>query len=204
MLFQKKKTATKPELDLHVFQTKVELRRLQERYQNLLERELRQARLEVSGGAARPSNQDRIKTIYYLLQTTDEAYQELNDISTTDELNRTTNDLNAALKRVDQIAATSQRADVGSLKRGLDQLQSNEEAMHREYRKENKVLSQGTAHRYDAELEELLGQVPPAPASHRPEPSRAPGGTAQPQSDEELQAELDAINRHLNNILEDL
>ena len=105
MLFRKKKTANKAELDLHIFQTKVELRRLQEKYQTMLERELRLARQEKAAGAAQPGNRQRIKTVYYLLQTTDAAYQSLDDISTADELNRTTNALTAALQQVDQLAA---------------------------------------------------------------------------------------------------
>ena len=52
MLFRKKKTANKAELDLHIFQTKVELRRLQEKYQTMLERELRLARQEKAACAA--------------------------------------------------------------------------------------------------------------------------------------------------------
>lgn len=199
MLFRKKKTANKAELDLHIFQTKVELRRLQEKYQTMLERELRLARQEKAAGAAQPGNRQRIKTVYYLLQTTDAAYQSLDDISTADELNRTTNALTAALQQVDRLAASAQGADTRGLKRGLHQMNSNAAELDRAYAQQTKIMAKaagGAAHRYDQALQELLGEVPSAvPATG------TPGGI--PQSDEELQAELDAINQNLYRILDE-
>lgn len=207
MLFRKKKTESKAELDLHVFQTKVELKRLQEKYQTLLERELRTARREKEGGAAQPANYERIKTIYYLLQTTENAYQELDDISTADELNRTTNELSKALDRVNQLAAVSQRADTRNLRKGVAQIDDNEALLQREYEKQSRIVKNNSvaAGKYDSELVELLGEVPPMPQVTLPTtPAPGTGGEKQVlKSDEELAAEMDAINRQLNSILED-
>lgn len=203
MLFQKKKTLDKPELDLHVFKTKVELRRLQEKYQAMLEKELRVARMEKEGGAPRPANYERIKTIYYLLQTTDAAYQDLENISTTDDLNRTTNELAAVLKRVDQLANTSQRADTGGIKRGIGQMNRNERDILKEYQTQEKIVAKGlgAASKYDNELEELLGEIPAPPATQNVRETQAV--VHQTMTDAELEAEMDSINRHLYGVLED-
>lgn len=206
MLFQKKKTLDKPELDLHVFKTKVELRRLQEKYQTLLEKELRIARAQKEGGV-QPANYERIKTIYYLLQTTDAAYQDLENIATTDDLNRTTNELASVLKRVDQLANTAQRADSGGIKRGINQMNRNERDILREYQTQERIVAKGlgAASRYDQELEELLGEVPAPPAPQQVREPQAVPQAAVPHTmtDAELEAEMDAINRHLYGVLED-
>ena len=116
-----------------------------------------------------------------------------------DELNRTTNALTAALQQVDQLAASAQGADTRGLKRGLHQMNSNAAELDRAYAQQTKIMAKaagGAAHRYDQELQELLGEVPNAvPATG------TPGGI--PQSDEELQAELDAINQNLYRILDE-
>lgn len=207
MLFGKKKTVSKEELQLQVFQTKVELRRLLDKYQTMLDRELRAAQREKDAGVARPSNYERIKTIVSLMSTTQAAYEDMDNISTADELNRTTNELAQVLKTVNSISESSQRANVGGLNQGLKNMQANEAKMNREYTSQFKTVARasGDAGSYDTQLQAILDEaLEPAPQAVRPAASAAQLAKERPMTDEELEAQLDDINRHLYSVLEDI
>lgn len=207
MLFGKKKTVSKEELQLQVFQTKVELRRLLDKYQTMLDRELRAAQREKDAGVARPSNYERIKTIVSLMSTTQAAYEDMDNISTADELNRTTNELAQVLKTVNSISESSQRANVGGLNQGLKNMQANEAKMNREYTSQFKTVARasGDAGSYDTQLQAILDEaLEPAPQAVRPAASAAQPAKERPMTDEELEAQLDDINRHLYSVLEDI
>lgn len=210
MLFGKKKSVSKEDLQLQVFQTKIELRRLLDKYESLLERELRVAQHEKDSGVARPSNYDRIKTIVGLMSTTQAAYQDMDNISTADELNRTTNELAQVLKTVNSISGSSQRANVGGLNQGLRNIQASEAKMNREYAAQNRVIARATgdAKGYDAQLQailnEALGDAPQVESYSAPTGGTAAAQTVRPMTDAELEAEMDDINRHLYSVLEDV
>ncbi len=195
MLFKKKGHANQEELALKVFQTKVELRRILEKYETMLERELRMARTQKASGVQRPANYERIRTIAGLVTTTRTAYEELDAISTTDELNRTTDELNAALRDLNRITGASQRADVGGLRRGLKQMNAGEAQIVREYQVQDRVMSRAGM---EPELDAILADALAPSQSQQPhQPQRA-------MTDEELKAQMDEIDRHLYSVLEDI
>lgn len=196
MLFRKKAPVDQEELALKVFKTKVELRRILEKYETMMERELRVAREEKRAGAAQPSNYERIRTIAGLIATTQRAYQELDDIATTDELNRTTNELSAVLRDMDRIGGSTQRADVGGLRRGLSQMNADEARLAREYQSQTRTMARasGALKRYEEDLDAIL-----ADALHTEQPCEAPRA----MTDAELKAQMDEIDRHLYTVLED-
>lgn len=210
-MFGRKKTVSKEELQTQIFQNKVELRRLLDKYETMLQRELRIAQGEKAAGIARPSNYERIKTIAALMATTQSAYQDMDNISTTDELNRTTNELAKVLKNVNAIAGSSQRANVGGLNRGLYNIRANETQIAREYNAQIRAVGRATgdAGSYDAQLQAILdealdegnGQPVSNPYGGMPETMDA---ARRPMTDAELEAEMDAINRHLYSVLEDI
>jgi hypothetical protein len=198
MLFRKKEPVDREELDLKVFKTKVELRRILEKYETMLERELRMAREQKRSGVQRPANYERIRTIAGLISTTKTAYQELDDISTTDELNRTTGELTAVLRDMDRITGSTQRADVGGLRRGLNQLQASDERLNREYQAQNRTMARSIG--YDADLDAILEDA----LQTRPVPSEQPSEVKRAMTDAELKAQMDEIDRHLYSVLEDI
>ncbi|MBE6923781.1 MAG: hypothetical protein E7466_00885 [Ruminococcaceae bacterium] len=203
MLFRKKEPVNQEELDLKIFKTKVELRRILEKYEAMMERELRFAREQKQSGSPRPSNYERIRTLAGLISTTQAAYQEMDDISTTDELNRTTSELTAVLQDMNRITGKTQRADVGGLRRGIGQMQSTDARLTREYQNQSRVMNRVSGGRYEAELDAILADAlqPEQPAYVQP--AAAPQN-AVPMTDAELKAQMDEIDRHLYGVLEDI
>lgn len=197
MLFKKKERVNQEDLALKIFKTKVELRRILEKYEAMMERELRFAREQKQSGAARPSNYERIRTLAGLISTTQAAYQEMDDISTADELNRTTGELTAVLQDMNRITGTTHRADVGGLRRGIGQMQKADQRMTREYQNQSRVMNRVSGDRYEADLDAILADA------LQPEPVMAPQ-TPVPMTDAELKAQMDEIDRHLYGVLEDI
>lgn len=218
MLFGKKKTVNKQELELQVFKTKVELRRLSDKYQSLLEREVRLAKKEQESGVTRPSNTERIKSILALIATTQTAYDQMDSISTQDELNRTTNELAAALKSVNQIAASTQRTSAANLGMKTMGLGINEGKMLMDQVRQTNAVGAATGdiEGFDAQLQSTLNDILAADAAAQHSAAHSGGtaagkqetgfsaGSERPMTDEELEAEMDAINRHLYSVLEDI
>lgn len=207
-MFGKKKTVSKEELQTQIFQNKIELRRLMDKYETMLQKELRIARDEKSAGVARPSNYERIKTIAALMATTQAAYEDMDAISSTDELNRTTNELAKVLKSVNSVADASQRANVGGINRGLRDIRVNETMLSREYNAQIRAVGKATgdAQGYDAQLQAILDEALSDEVVERaaaPSASHAVRDLDRPMTDEELEAEMDVINRHLNSVLDD-
>lgn len=211
-MFGKKKTVSKEELQTQIFQNKIELRRLMDKYETLLQKELRIARDEKAAGVARPSNYERIKTIAALMATTQAAYDDMDNISTTDELNRTTNELAKVLKNVNAVSDASQRANVGGISRGLRDIRVNETVMTREYEAQIRAVGKATgdAKGYDAQLQAILDEALGEPKMEYAAPVTENFSTAhavrdynRPMTDEELEAEMDIINRHLNSVLDE-
>lgn len=154
-MFFKKKTMNREELELQIFKTKIELRRIMEKYEVMLQRELRIARGEQAAGVSRPSNYEKLRTIAALLATTKKAHQQMDSISTADELNRTTAELSAALQSLNRIAGSAQRPDRGNLRRGIKKMQAADDRLERDLKSQPGNLT-------DAEVESLLVDGPVA------------------------------------------
>lgn len=201
MFFKKKEPVNQEELDLKIFKTKVELRRILDKYEAMMERELRSAREQKQSGVSRPSNYERIRTIAGLISTTQAAYQEMDDISTADELNRTTGELTAVLQQMNRITGSTQRADVGGLRRGINQIQTSDARLTREVQTQSRVMSRAG---YEPDLNDILADAlqteQPAPVAQKYEAPQ----TAVPMTDAELKAQMDEIDRHLYSVLEDI
>ncbi len=178
MFFKKKQPVDREELELQIFRTKIELRRIMEKYEVMLQRELRLARSEQAAGVARPSNFEKMRTIAGLLATTKKAHQEMDKISTADELNRTTAELSAALQGLNRISASAAKPDGGALRRGVKQMESADKRLERDLRSQSRVMDKVTP-LSDGELEAMLSGEPLMAEPVMTEPER-------PLTDEEL------------------
>lgn len=178
MFFKKKQPVDREELELQIFRTKIELRRIMEKYEVMLQRELRIARSEQAAGVARPSNFEKMRTIAGLLATTKKAHQEMDKISTADELNRTTAELSAALQGLNRISASAAKPDDGALRRGVKQMESADKRLERDLRSQSRVMDKVTP-LSDGELEAMLSGEPLMAEPVMTEPER-------PLTDEEL------------------
>lgn len=167
MLFKKKQSISREELELQIFRTKIELRRIMEKYEVMLQRELRLARSERSAGVARPSNYEKMRTIAGLLAATKKALGELDSISTADELSRTTAELSAALQGLNRISASAAKPDGAGLRRGMKQMQSADKRLDRQLQAQNRAVDK-TAPLSDGELEAMLMGQPIAAEPERP------------------------------------
>lgn len=167
MFFKKKQTVNREELELQIFKTKIELRRIMEKYEVMLQRELRIARSERAAGVAKPSNYEKMRTIAGLLATTKKAHEEMDKISTADELNRTTAELAAALQGLNRISASTAKPDGGALRRGVKQMKAADARLDRDLQAQSK-LTQKANPLSDGELEAMLMGQPVTEVSERP------------------------------------
>lgn len=141
------------ELELQIFRTKIELRRIMEKYEVMLQRELRIAKSERAAGVSRPSNFEKLRTVAGLLETTKKAHQQLDSISTADELNRTTAALSEALGSLNRLSGITQRPDGRALRRGVKQMEAAEKRMDRDLNAQKGNLT-------DLSVEDLLDMGP--------------------------------------------
>jgi len=167
MFFKKKQTVNREELELQVFKTKIELRRIMEKYEVMLQRELRLARSERAAGAARPSNYEKMRTVAGLLATTKKAYEEMDRISTADELNRTTAELSAALQGLNRISTSAAKPDGAGLRRGVKQMNAADAKMDRQLQSHSRTVEK-VAPLSDGELEAMLMGEPVLEEPQRP------------------------------------
>lgn len=196
MLFKKKQPMDREELELKIFKTKIELRRIMEKYEVMLQRELRIARAEQSAGAKRSSNYEKLRTIAGLLATTKKAYQEMDNISTADELSRTTADLTAALQNLNQIAGSAQKPEAGGIRRGIKQMQAVDARLERQHKAQNRALTRANSktENYEAELEAILSG----------ESVQDVCQDQMPLTDEALDVQMDAINNDVLSWLDEI
>ncbi len=191
-----RKKLNQTELQAEILQTQVELRRLHDRFEYMLERELREAKKQRTGGVSRPSNYDRIKVIYHLLQVTDNAYHEARSISDTDQLSRVTNDLSAALGKLNALSGQTQQVDAGKMGREVRKLERGEALRTDEVRTAGAALEKTAAAEAQVPFEQALEQMLERETVRA---QTVPGGDTL-SSDEEL----DELNRKLNAMIDAL
>lgn len=189
-----RKKPNQTERQAQILQSQVEFRRLHDRFEYMLERELREANRQRAAGTQRPSNYDRIKVIYQLLKVTDSAYQETRSISNTDQLTRVTNDLAAALQKLNALSADSEQVNAGRVRREIRHMERGEQLRQDEVRATDAVLSRSKAAESEQPFESVLERML---AEQKQETVPASGSPAYLSSDDEL----DELNRKLNEMI---
>ena len=82
----------------------IKLRELKRRYEVMLERELRKARLLRAENKRSEANDNRIKVIFYMIKLADNSIERLYEIQNTAELNKSINELSNTLKQLNAMA----------------------------------------------------------------------------------------------------
>ena len=116
-LFHKKKSQQVEDLDAKVLHCKIELRKLQEKCQIMLQRELATARALRAQNKRDVANDSRIGTDIYMLRLIDKASHRLDDISSTAQLNELFGGLNALMKQVGSMSSQVHTADIRTLEK---------------------------------------------------------------------------------------
>ena len=101
-IFKPKKSRSEVILDLGI-----ELRRLEERFEVLIEGELRTIKYNRKKGISSTRSVDKLKNAYYSLHIIRRAKENLRDIRTTGELTKSMNEMGAALKVLNGISGQS-------------------------------------------------------------------------------------------------
>lgn len=107
-MFGKSKTNPK-EQEMAVLQSRVTLRRLEERYRVMLERELRTVRALKAKNMENASNDSKIRLNYYMLQVIRNAQERLSNITDMTEVNQSMSELNDVLQTVNRLSTGSQK-----------------------------------------------------------------------------------------------
>lgn len=191
-----RKKSSQTERQAQILQSQVEFRRLHDRFEYMLEHEIREANRQRDAGVQRPSNYDRIKVIYQLLKVTDSAYQEARSISDTDQLTRVTNDLAGALRKLNALSAESEQLNAGSVRREVRRMERGEEQRQEDTRTAGDVLGQTRAAESEVPFELMLERM----LADQKSEAADKGGTGCLASDDEL----DELNRKLNEMIDSL
>ena len=123
MLFDKKKKVSREEQEQAILKNKVRLRKIMDQSQAMLQKELLIARTLKSKGMKSASNYSKIGTAFYLQKIAKQAYDRLDDISSTAELNNVMNSLSSALGQVNRIDSQATKADTKGMLNGLKNMQ---------------------------------------------------------------------------------
>lgn len=104
-LFGKRKPKEKKKsMDMEILELDVKLRRLKDKYEVLLQRELLVARDNKKNGIRNSANYSKIGIVYYSLNIVEEAQKRLRDISSSRELYVSMNEMSEALSTLNELS----------------------------------------------------------------------------------------------------
>ena len=115
-----KKTKQEMILDLEV-----QLRRLEDQYKIIINRELRALRYSRKNHSENPRAVGKIKHAYYGLGVIHQAQENLRDVRTTNDLFSTMNEMGAALKVLNRISSSSERPHSYTIDRQIKKMDKN-------------------------------------------------------------------------------
>lgn len=121
-LFPKKKKKSRDEVILDL---DVQLRRLEEQYSIIINRELRALRYSKKHNAENPKAVNKIKNAYYGLGVVKQAQENLREVRSSHELCKTMNEMGGALKVLNRISGESQHVNAGSINRQINKMNQN-------------------------------------------------------------------------------
>ena len=121
-LFPINKKKKKP-LDKQIIETDAQLRTLEDQFRLVISREVRALRNNRNNKRA----QDKIKNAMYSLQIIQKAQEQLRDIDTTHELNKSMNSLSLTLKALNGISLRSDSVNGTRLQKRIDKMEKNGE-----------------------------------------------------------------------------
>lgn len=121
-LFPKKKKKSRDEVILDL---DVQLRRLEEQYSIIINRELRALRYSKKHNTENPKAVNKIKNAYYGLGVVKQAQENLREVRSSHELCKTMNEMGGALKVLNRISGESQHVNAGSINRQINKMNQN-------------------------------------------------------------------------------
>ena len=163
-----------------ILQCRVTLRKLELKYRTMLEREMRIARELKSKNLTSPSNVRKMKINYYMLREIEKTRARLREIQDTDEMNAAMNQLAGVLSAVHQLS--DGRAAAGYIGK-LNQKAAREE------KRMSRILGR---------LEKKGGPM------DREIPPEEKGDPVELPEDSAVKAELDEMNRYVEEMIKTL
>ncbi|MBQ9148100.1 MAG: hypothetical protein IJX69_00880 [Oscillospiraceae bacterium] len=121
-LFPKKAKKTRDEVILDL---DIQLRRLEDQYNIIINRELRALRYSRKNNNDNPRAVSKIKNAYYGLGIVKQAQENLREVRSQHELCRTMNDMGAALKALNRISGQSEHVNSFNLNYQIDRMNKN-------------------------------------------------------------------------------
>lgn len=121
-LFPRKHKKSRDEVILDL---DVQLRRLEEQYNIIINRELRAVRYSKKHNAENPRAVNKIKNAYYGLGVVKQAQENLREVRSGHELCKTMNEMGSALKVLNRISGMSEHVNAGSINRQINKMNKN-------------------------------------------------------------------------------
>jgi len=103
----------------------IQLRRLEDQYKIIINRELRALRFSRKNGSENPKSVGKIKHAYYGLGVIKQAQENLRDVRTTNELFSTMNEMGSALKILNRISSSTERPHSFTIDRQIKKMDKN-------------------------------------------------------------------------------
>lgn len=121
-LFPKKQKKTRDEMILDL---DVKLRRLEDQYNVIINRELRAVRYSRKHNTENPKAVNKIKNAYYGLGIVKNAQDNLREIRSEHELCKTMNEMGTALKALNRLSGSSEHVHSYTLNRQINKMNQN-------------------------------------------------------------------------------
>lgn len=121
-LFPKKRKKTRDEVILDL---DIQLRRLEDQYNVIINRELRAVRAGRAQNRENPKAVTKIKNAYYGMGIIKQAQENLREVRTGHELCQTMNEMGAALKVLNRLSNNSERIHRYTINRGIEKMNAN-------------------------------------------------------------------------------
>ena len=103
----------------------IQLRRLEDQYKIIINRELRALRYSRKNNSENPRSVGKIKHAYYGLGVIKQAQENLRDVRTTNELFSTMNEMGTALKLLNRISSSTERPHSFTIDRQIKKMDKN-------------------------------------------------------------------------------
>ena len=183
-----------------ILQCRVSLRRLQVKYRTMLEREMRIARELRAKNMSSPANDTKIKINYYMLREIDKTMTRLSEIRDTAQLNDAMNEFAGVLASVNQLSARVDKADGKAISKNIRKMNQRAE---KEERQLSGILERMEKSAGPMEMEQGLSGVMEQETVSAEKQMKEWQQEAE-ESSAMTQADLDAINRYVEEMIRTL
>lgn len=121
-LFPKKEKKSRDEVILDL---DVQLRRLEDQYNVIINRELRAVKYSRKQNQENPKAVNKVKNAYYGLGIVKQAQENLREVRSNHELCKTMNEMGAALKMLNRLSGASEHVNRGQINRQINKMNKN-------------------------------------------------------------------------------